>query len=60
MEDSKIQVSPWREGCDACDHNLQVIRRGKGSVKANPYPLDSQEYKEWRQGYEYRSMVNDG
>lgn len=49
-----------QEGMDANDHNHRVYRNHRGTTKGNPYELDSQEWKAWRDGYAYRDMVNDG
>lgn len=49
-----------QEGMDANDHNRRVYRNQRGMTKGNPYPLDSEEWKAWRDGYSYRDMVNDG
>ncbi len=50
----------WREGCDANDHNRNVYRLGNGIMRGNPYGVGSDDWKEWRDGYAYRDMVNDG
>jgi hypothetical protein len=50
----------FREGCEANDHNRRVYRRQQGTTKGNPYEVDSEEWKVWRDAYAYRDMVNDG
>jgi len=49
-----------QEGMGANDHNRRVYRNQRGTTKGNPYEVNSEEWKAWRDGYAYRDMVNDG
>ena len=53
-------LSVFNEGQNANDHNKRVWRTRRGQAKFCPYDAESPQARFWREGYNYRDMVNDG
>lgn len=50
----------FQQGENANDNNRSVYRTGRGQTVSCPYEAGTDQAKWWREGYEYRDMVNDG
>jgi hypothetical protein len=57
-----LLAEAFRAGESANDHNRRIFRHRYGSdvPKENPYLDGTALHRRWREGYNYRDMVNDG
>ena len=59
MDDAR-RGAIYREGQEANDKNRRVMRDRRGILASNPYEAGSEEWRVWREAYQYRDMINDG